>query len=37
MFNTYIKQDYSSGLSKVSSQMQLDRISRENISQKEIN
>ena len=36
MFNTYIKQDYSSGLSKVSSQMQLDRISRDNIAQKEI-
>ena len=40
MFNTYIRQDYSKGLSemssRISSQMQLDRKSREDIAQKEI-
>ena len=40
MFNTYIRQDYSKGLNeaslRISSQMELDRISRENIAQKEI-
>lgn len=36
MFNTYIHQDYSKGMNAISTQMQMDRISRENIAEKEI-
>ena len=36
MFNTYITQDYSKGMNAISNQMQMDRISRENIAEKEI-
>lgn len=36
MFNTYIYQDYSKGMNAISTQMRMDRISRENIAEKEI-
>ena len=36
MFNTYVYQDCSKGTREISRQMQIDRISRENIAEKEI-